>query len=266
MRHGKAGVKDLPVPIYVISLERDSGRRSVLESRFSGSWNQFQVVWAVDAQECGMDLELLPERFPRNPMTCAEKACALSHLKVYRLFLQSGSSSCIILEDDVEGLDSALAEAISVARSLPEGGMALLGGLQGLRNVRYVYGSPQRIAGVPAWRIPRICRRFISRACCYAITPDVARLLIAHQEKILHRADHWHELARDIKDLFCLDLFRHPEDFSFSRIEPGRLVLKQRSTIRRILADGIFYTTTTAVLKLFLMLFSRWLGMTRVKI
>lgn len=237
-------------PIYVVSLPRDSLRRSRLRQQFGDIYDRFIIVDATDAS-------VLPDRRPaqcrcnrRRPLTIVEEACALSHREVLQRFLAGGAAACVVLEDDVEGGVAAVEKALKLMNEVPEDAFVLLGGQQGLRNRYFVYGRRLELAGGAAWQLSRIDRRFISRACCYGLTRKAAARLLEHQDRCLDRADNWRRLLRGCGAVYMTDLLAHPVDLSASHIEAGRAAVTGASSVRRIWADGVIYTIATALLKL----------------
>lgn len=93
-------------PNYVISLKRSKERRREI-SRALGAQNMaFSFVDAIDASgpEAAMihdqiDITATKKRLYRE-MTTAEYACALSHQKAYRLFLETDAPFALFFEDD----------------------------------------------------------------------------------------------------------------------------------------------------------------------
>jgi len=251
--------RQLNTPIYVVSLKRDTQRRKLLKERFPAYWPYFSVIDAVDAQHRPPHPPLAPHT-NRHPLTQGEIACALSHLKALQAFLESGKKNCIVLEDDVEGDDAALTQALVLIENIPNDGFALLGGQQGLRNNRFVYGAPIKLGGFTAWRITSLSYRFISRACCYGLTSNTAQLLVEKQRQALDRADHWHALLKPVRSVYFANLFSHPHDLRPSHLE-GQRGVAQRTVFKRLNNDGLRYTLHSQVAKAWLVLSSPWRGL-----
>lgn len=250
--------QQLNTPIYVLSLKRDTLRRKLLEERFPAYWRYFSVIDAVDAQHRPSHPPLAPHT-KRHPLTQTEIACALSHLKALQAFLESGKKCCIIFEDDVEGDDATLTQALVLMENMPDDGFTLLGGQQGLRNRRFVYGMPINFGGYSAWELTTLSRRFVSRACCYGLTVSAARILIEQQRQSLERADHWRTLLKPVRSVYFADLFSHPLDLSQSHIE-GQRKVSQGNVFKRLSNDGLIYTLHSQLIKAWLVLAAPWLG------
>lgn len=247
----RAGPTSGHVPIYVVSLERDVERRAYMRQRFGAVWQTFEIVQAVDARMLPNELPKACRHNRRKPLGDAEKACALSHMEVWRRFLASGEATCIVFEDDVIGDASGVERAIRLMRATPDGVFTLLGGQEGLRNRRHVFGVRQYLADVWVWRLYRPDRRFLARACCYGLTRAVAGKLLEKQQRCLDRADQWLRLLGGIDDVHYVPLFAHPMDLSGSHLEDERAsVAAGRATWRRVWADGIVYTCQSALIRM----------------
>ena len=235
--------------IYVVSLQGDHARRAAMRARFGEAWGRMQVVDAVDLRsDDAAGPATLPapgRRARRHPMTRAETGCALSHMQVMERFLRGDAGCCLVLEDDAEGRAADVARVSTIMQALPADAIVVLGGQQGLRNRRYLYGM-QVAEGL--WRIPPACRRFMARTCCYALTRAAARIVLSRQRYRLERADQWNVLLRGHRHVYFADVFRHPEDMAASRIEAARHATRG-GALSRIGQDGVFYTLGSALLK-----------------
>ncbi len=89
---------------YVINLERRPDRRaSMLEQLQRNSFEDFEFVKAVDGQTL-QPTEELRRLFANNNFysRASAIACALSHLNVWRAFLETGLDVTTVFEDDAQ--------------------------------------------------------------------------------------------------------------------------------------------------------------------
>jgi glycosyl transferase family 25 len=181
-------------------------------------------------------------------MSKNEIGCTLSHLQAYEKFLHSGEDACIILEDDVIGSDDDVEQALLIASRFIDESIVLLGGLQGLRNKRYVIGE-QVNNHERLYKISKLSKRFLARTCCYTITKKTAAILLDKQHTMMLRADDWQRLLSDTKKIYYADLFSHPIEKESSNIEISRKSLKP-GFLGQLIKDGLVYTIQSQLLKL----------------
>lgn len=254
-------VRKEDIKIYVVSLPCDTARRDTIKKQFPKTSTLFNFFSAVDLRDPNSPIsESASYQSKATKMTSAEIGCTLSHIKVMKKFLSSQEKSCLILEDDIEGGDQDIENAIKFTRNLPAGGIALLGGLQGLKNRKYVYGKPiSETTNFQTYKIHNLCRIFLARTCCYSITRDAAESIIQKQEKKLIRADQWDELLKKDNEIYYLDLLTHPTDLTSSHIEKGRK--NQKNTfLSRIYSDGIYRAIRRILTKPYVYSFLRFYG------
>lgn len=94
------------IPILVISLPDSTERRETVAARLDALSLPFEFVDAVDGRNgLSEEHEAMVDRDGMNavrpyPMSDAEFACSLSHLKVYRRIVDDGIPHALVLEDD----------------------------------------------------------------------------------------------------------------------------------------------------------------------
>lgn len=95
-----------PWPVFVLTLEGDGARNSVLLNSLTKNAIDHQIVIGVDGRkglpkhcESLIDRPGAKERYRRS-IGDAEFACALSHRSIYDRILSDGLGGAIILEDD----------------------------------------------------------------------------------------------------------------------------------------------------------------------
>jgi GR25 family glycosyltransferase involved in LPS biosynthesis len=95
--------------IYIISLERHKDRRDriLADLRTAGfDTSKIEILQAIDGNRLDIDVLLenktISDTFidPNGLLTKAIYGCAISHQTIYRRFLDSNSSTALILEDD----------------------------------------------------------------------------------------------------------------------------------------------------------------------
>jgi glycosyl transferase family 25 len=250
-------------PIYVVSLRADEHRRMALADRLGSSAERLIFVPAVDLRQGAPTLTLDgPTSLSQAGMTGAEMGCALSHIAVMKIFLQQTHPCCIVLEDDVVGTAVDIENASRIAARLPAGAIAILGGQQGLKNRRFLFGRQSEIPGV--WSVPQVCRRFIARTCCYALTRSVAEMILERQIRDMTRADNWYRLLAGSISIYFANIFAHPVDRTQSHIERARSTLRG-GFAKRLFSDGIGWTIRTNLAKLYVSTILRLMGYRRAE-
>lgn len=99
--------------ILIINLRTRPDRLAFMSAQLAALGLPFTRIDAVDAASA----RLAP---PTQDMTTIERACALSHLKAWRHFLDTGHTRCLILEDDVI-LSPALARFLTEPANFSDG-------------------------------------------------------------------------------------------------------------------------------------------------
>lgn len=251
--------------VIVVSIPEDLTRREILKNRFPLYYDQFEFIDAVDMRRSNNTHHDAPPPCSynkRKPLSGPEIGCALSHIKALEYFLTGPSPYVLILEDDVIGLDNDINRIIELTSYIPDDTIVICGGQQGLRGWRNLYGKSELSDNV--FRIHKMSKRFLSRACCYLVTRSVARQLIRRQYKCLDRADHWQKLlSNDINVYFC-NILMHPFELGSSHIELGRQAYKRESIIRRIFRDGFIRTIINNLIKLYSRIIYPVFGYTRI--
>ncbi len=247
--------------ILVISLETDLERRNLLRERFRRYSTHFKLIKGIDMRDATQPIShTVPPpcpRLTRKPLKPSEIGCALSHMLALKQAAISNARTILILEDDVLGKDEDIDTVHRISEQLPPHHFLLCGGQEGLRGNKFLYGSEEFVC----FRLPSMVRRFVTRACCYALSPSMAVAILERQQACLHRSDDWHTLLRHEHNVFFSNLLGHPMDLSASHIEIERTQLPQRGSWKRIWADGIGYTITTQISKISLPLLgyiNRW--------
>jgi glycosyl transferase family 25 len=244
--------------IYLISMKRDQKRREALKKRFPQFFNHLKIVDAIDATSEAADnsTNLMPANNTSSfiNLTKSEQCCALSHIKALEMFLKTKQNWCIIIEDDLIGNDSDFERSFSLVNQLENlntGGLLILGGQQGLKNSAYLSGK--RINEY-LWYIPHYCKFFITRACCYAISRDLATKIHSRQTNNLSRSDQWDKLCKKNEKIFYANLFVHPKDLNESHIETER----KKHWTQNLINDGITKTIARNIIKIYVLFLRRF--------
>lgn len=246
--------------IKVISMKDDEIRRLRLEKRFSLDYPDFHLVEALDYRNVLPDM-LSPEE-KRSGLTPAEVGCTKSHILAMKSFLDSDNTHCLILEDDVLGTPLSIRSVKSIADN-PENEHIFLfcGGLEGMRNRRFVYGKYDETRKCSKVSIFSV--QFLYRTCSYLISRSAAEHILARQFEHFSRADDWSFLLRGYANVFYNGDFSHPEDLSNSHIENQRKKLK-KSFFKQVFSDGILRTLNKNLSKAVLLCFGKLLGLKRL--
>ena len=90
-------------PIYLINLDRATGRLADSQALLETAGLAFQRVAAIDGQHLDENARSGPRPFfAKQPTTAGEIACFLSHHKVWSLIAEGSDPAAIVLEDDFE--------------------------------------------------------------------------------------------------------------------------------------------------------------------
>lgn len=121
--------KYLKCPVFVINLERSEYRRQFMLNYLDGLGIDAQIFPAVDGTKLNIDElqrqgiyndALAHEKFSRS-LSCAEIACTLSHLSVYRKMVDENIPMAMILEDDAMFSEGGTDRLSSALREVPPG-------------------------------------------------------------------------------------------------------------------------------------------------
>lgn len=243
---------EMAIPVFVISLQTDAGRRANLRRSFGATYDTFSIVNAVDLR--GRYRQ--PDRFrPRawcdpdqRALTEAQVACALSHVRALEEFMDTTFQRCIVFEDDVIGDEKSLRSVTELLVRLPQDAFVLLGGQQGLKGRHYLIGT--KVPDANAWRLPGIARQFTARAVAYSVCRQAARLILRRQRAHLDHPDHWSALLRGYRQFFYTEIFEHPVDLKASHMEAERKLVNASPLYIKILRDGVVESSCRAVSKI----------------
>lgn len=213
-------------PIYLVSLERDIKRREELKGRFPRTYSRFIYAPAVDGRELTAKNyydQSIGYYFRNNKiLSPGELGASLSHIKVLKNFISSTSDFALILEDDIIGNDSDIDSVMKTISTLSQSDFLLLGGQEGL-NKRFQLGKANQLNNLLT--VSEFSKQFVTRACCYVVSRQTAKLILDYQEKHLTLADKWDAFFKDTNiTVYFKAIFKHPIDLKNSHIEEERRV------------------------------------------
>lgn len=173
---------------YLINLARRPDRLAKMTAQLASLQIPVQIVTAVDARN--MPDEVANRNFapdgPLGPLPKGDKCCTLSHMRAWSMFLSSGESHGLILEDDV-ALDPQAADLLRDAAWIPP--------TVGLLKIEHFGPDNQRVLldtlidTANGRQIGRLLSRHTG-AAAYIVTRETARLLLSWSEPWSLPVDH----------------------------------------------------------------------------
>lgn len=210
------------IPVYVVSLKRDTARRDKINADFSALGIAFEFFDAVDAKspDCRDVIQQARKTGRGDVMSDGEIACALSHQYLYQKMLAEQHEWAVILEDDVivdERFKRFMAQLDATALGqLDKQALFLLGGQQGLHDYP-VLGlslfSCRRLGGFKFKRVNYNAKK-IRRTCCYMMNASMAASIIKFTASYgVYHADSWKLLSQNgiINDYYLNEMIIHPK-------------------------------------------------------
>ncbi|HXC54510.1 MAG TPA: glycosyltransferase family 25 protein [Rhizomicrobium sp.] len=173
---------------YLINLTRRADRRRNMTAQLSNLEIPLQLVTAVDARH--MPDAVADRSFaadgPLGPIPKGDKCCTLSHMRAWSMFLSSGDSHGLILEDDV-AIDPKAAALLRDESWIPRG--------IGLLKIEHYGPESQRVLldGLIDTGGGRQIGRLLSRhtgAGAYILSRETAQLLLTWSELWTLPVDH----------------------------------------------------------------------------
>jgi glycosyl transferase family 25 len=173
---------------FLINLARRSDRLMAMQAQLSRLGLPCQVVTAIDATRISDDQA--NKRFatngPLGPLPKGDKCCTLSHMRAWQMFLETGDSRALILEDDV-ALDP---DAVQLLQDL-----SWIAPAVGLVKVEHYGPDSQRVLVDELVEVGcgRQVGRLLSRhtgAAAYIISRQTAQILLAWPKRWTLPVDH----------------------------------------------------------------------------
>lgn len=230
------------IPIYLVSLKQDALRREKIKKQFSKTYEEFQIIDAIDGREISAkeyfkSIQGYFNKYKRI-MSPAELGCTLSHIKALESFLYSDNKYALILEDDVIGTDESIYKICSLVDSLTDNSLLLCGGQLNFPEKRYRYSK--KITNEEICVVHNFSYKFMYGTCCYLVTRKSAKKILEHHSNThITLADKWDVFFKDSKiKIYYIDILKHPVDLTDSHIESDRAINK-KSLLEKIFVRDI---------------------------
>jgi glycosyl transferase family 25 len=176
--------KSLP-SVSIISLTRSVGRRERVTEMMDQLGVDFNFFEAVDGRalseaDFGLYDAKVARKINRRELTLGEIGCCLSHVYLWRDFLESQKSELLVLEDDAE-IGKALLEVLRARKNFQTG----------WEFVNFISDTPSDVVGEKIADIYRMStfRGWSNRTACYLINRKGASRLLDHAYPIRFAAD-----------------------------------------------------------------------------
>lgn len=173
--------------IFLINLQRRTDRLDAMAAQLAALGLRHQTVIAVDARN--MPDDVADRNFladgPLGPLPKGDKCCTLSHMRAWSMFLSTGDSHGVILEDDV-ALDPDCGALLRDASWIPRDVGLLKIERFGPQNQRVLVDELVEAGGRQIGRL----RSRHTGAGAYILTRETARLLLAWPERWALPVDH----------------------------------------------------------------------------
>ncbi|MFO1203293.1 MAG: glycosyltransferase family 25 protein [Tabrizicola sp.] len=207
-------------PIFVVSLEIATQRRSEIAAQLQDAGLAFSFVDAIDGRttlpaewESRIDRDGAARHYG-YPMSDSEFACALSHQLVYARILEEGLPGAVVLEDDA----ILTSEFAAFYRS---GGYRAADFIQFFCFTARIYRGPGREI-LPTVRLARLAENAFMNVG-YCLSARAARHLAAASHPLRARADWPADMTQVGARLTVPSIIRHPPPGqSHSYIQEGR--------------------------------------------
>ncbi|GAA3569146.1 glycosyltransferase family 25 protein [Marinobacter xestospongiae] len=224
------------LPIYLVSLDKDHQRRQQLAAMLPSHHQQFRRISAVDGRELParefFRLAFGAMKQGHRLMLPGEVGCSLSHIQALEQFLDSGARAALIVEDDIIGTDEDLNATLALLPELPENGVLICGGQEGMPARKFLFGKATETPGL--FRLARYSHAYVFRTCCYAVTRSSARRILDAHAEHLKLADAWGSFFRHTNiDIYFANLLAHPEDLDNSHLEQERTLFHTAGSARK---------------------------------
>ena len=173
---------------YLINLMRRPDRLANMTEQLGRLQLPHRVVTAIDARHTPSevaDRNFAPDG-PLGPLPKGDKCCTLSHMRAWSMFLSSGDSFGLVLEDDV-ALDADAASLLADAAWLPQGVGLLKIERFGPANQRVLLDELTEIGN--GRQIGRLRSRHTG-AAAYILSRETAAMLLAWPERWSLPVDH----------------------------------------------------------------------------
>ena len=194
--------------VFVISLKRHKDRQSSIINFFEKANLNYEIWYGVDGREENINTYNISrkkvQRFWHNPISCCsytmilsdtEYACALSHIKLYEYIVKNNIQFATIFEDDIYPTSSKTTELINNIDKIYN---------QSKFDILYLYHNDKLKSFASEYKIDNFTflpvgvygfdwffnrRRVVYSTCCYIITLEGAKKLLAKAYPVRMPAD-----------------------------------------------------------------------------
>ncbi|WGL99445.1 glycosyltransferase family 25 protein [Arsenophonus sp. aPb] len=210
-------------PIFIVSLKKDTDRRTQISYVLSSQALPFTIVDAIEGSKLTHN-DIAGLKYPYydkpygKPNGMNEIACSLSHQSIYQHIIKNDIEWALILEDDViiDKKLSPLIKALEQGKSnlLKKDYVYLLGGQEGLNSRKRIslsFFNKITIANV-TFRLLTYSPDKIFRTCCYLIHRSTCERIIAEFARGFFVADSWGLLYKKnaVKGYYLAEIIKHP--------------------------------------------------------
>ncbi|WP_432471660.1 glycosyltransferase family 25 protein [Amphritea sp. HPY] len=185
--------------IYVINLKKDTDKKDYITKHFKEkgilNYEFIEAVYGKDLSEEELQTVYDPDlakKFWGREILANEIGCALSHLKIYKEIIQSGSKGAFIFEDDVFIKENNIMDTINKieSHSYKPNHVILFSWLSSYyrRRVIWSLGNATCVEGYAS-----------DLTCSYYISREAAQVMLIEFNKIKSPIDAWKKLRRHKK-------------------------------------------------------------------
>lgn len=222
----------------IISLEKDTHRRTRLKELLKQTGYEYEIFCAIDKKSSQTAMKDLGTNEVSHNLTPGEIGCALSHLSLYE---NPSSDHIMILEDDVTPTSiNPFSEDLSPP--LNDGEVLLLGITT--KREWLGYRRKEKRLGIDCMQLDAPSIPMLRGACAYVINKNTARAISALQKRKLSVADAWANFYKNraVTRFLLAEHFEHPvASHEQSNLEEERQQFApNRSTARKIIKKLTF--------------------------
>jgi GR25 family glycosyltransferase involved in LPS biosynthesis len=224
------------ISIKVISLIQDKEKQKAISKEFARNeifFSFFDATYGKNIPSVEYYHKMRNSHFLFNRhliISPSEVGCMLSHYNVLKNFISSDSNNnwLIVLEDDVM-FDAKFKFFLSTFKGADNiDNIYILGGQQGLKSRHLLFGRKFRVSDFSVKKVFPWAHRWMYRTCSYMVNKDSAKKMVEVYEKYNIVADDWSFIFKkgNFKNIYYIDLIKHPEDLLNSAIHNERINYK----------------------------------------
>jgi glycosyl transferase family 25 len=176
---------------YVINLERSPERRAHMLAELESARADYEIMTGVDGRDLDLsDRSVVDESlYSRSEYPAGMAGCALSHLRVYRAFVESGADVALVLEDDVT-LPADLGDLADSLAGHMAGAEVILLNYDGRETLRFGHEGAIGVSQSRSLAYPIDVRQLGSSAA-YLITREAALRMSGLVRPVRVSPDDW---------------------------------------------------------------------------